>query len=264
MDSTSARAALLGATLALATSTSCQSGAPRYMPTADYDAPAEPGKLYRWSFDPPPTPGEGIVSSHATRTFLPTYGNWEIVQDATAPSPPNVYVPKRNDRSAREISPYGAQVEVVGVAFGDFSARVRVKVKRATKLQYAAFTGLAVTVGDSGAGFAATIRPRVGDVQEFTLLTMSANERGFEFASVVPVRTRPTPPGEWSWCTIAIEVRGSNVSARLDDDLVVGADDFVHGPGRLGLINLSLDPVAFDDLEAREIPRGEASAHHIP
>ncbi|MFI5296991.1 MAG: hypothetical protein ACHREM_02745 [Polyangiales bacterium] len=234
----------------------CQAGPPQYLPSAEYDSPAEPGKLYRWTFDPPPVAGTGVVSSRPSRTFLPTYGKWEIVQDATAPSPPNVYVPLSRAWSAREISPSAAQVEVVGIALTDFTARVRVKVSRPTALRYANFTGLAITTSDSGRGIVAAISPNFGDgMQRFTLLSVSRDEG--KVTQVLPSRERPIPAGDASWSAITIEVRGGNLTARLDDDLVLDIADMVHGPARVGLLNLSTDPVAFDDLEVREIPQGE-------
>jgi uncharacterized repeat protein (TIGR01451 family) len=59
---------------------------------------------------------------------------------------------------------------------------------------------------------------------------------------------------KWEWYTIAVEVRGSNIKAFVDDELVLDYDDATFPMGTVGTFGYKIQDAAWDNILVTELP----------
>jgi hypothetical protein len=208
---------------------SCHASPPVFTTGGD-DVAAVAGRTYRWSFD------EAGPAGAPRRVFLGVLGDWRVTRDPAAASPPNVM---------REVKPYAAResprLVVADLAFADADVRVRCRPDSA-----GAACGVMIAFESSDDYVDVRVE---GEALRVERVVGGAPQ---ELASV------PCALGAGEWHLLEAHIRGAHVSASVSTSGGAASLDADLGAplrGKIGLLTRGEADVAFDDLEATELPK---------
>lgn len=195
---------------------------------------AESGKR-TWNFDQD-SPGKLPVNFTSALTGKGTIGQWAVMKDDTAPSPPNVLAQTSTDSTDYRfplaiVEDTSYQDLAVGVKFKTISGKV-----------------------DQGAGLVF----RLKDKDNYYILRANALEDNYRLYHVVKGRRVQFAGANFrvpsnTWHEISVEARGNEFKCYYDGQLkITTKDDTFKDPGKIGLWTKADSVIYFDDLTVED------------
>ena len=191
------------------------------------NAPAEKGKLYRWSFD-------DVAVSSLPDKFFSVLGTWQVEADAAAVSATNVL--RQSGKFKGDDFP---RLIVKDLSFSDFSLRVRCRPES----------------GDTDQACGVLFRAQ--DSDNYYIARANALEGNINFYRVIngdrqAIKSADGSVAKGTWHTLEINTQGNETRVSWDSKEVLMARDDSFSAGKVGLWTKADSVTAFDDLEVTE------------
>jgi hypothetical protein len=205
---------------------------------------AQPGKRI-WNFDQDPT---GKLPSKFTSalTGRGTTGQWVVMKESSAPSPPNILAQTSGDKTD-----YRFPLAIVeDTNYKDLALSVKFKT----------ISGEV----DQGAGLVF----RLKDKDNYYIVRANALEDNYRLYHVVSGRRVQFAGSNFkvtskTWHEIKVEARGNDFMCYYDGQLKITAkDDTFKDAGKIGLWTKADSVIYFDDLAAEDLSGAKPAASH--
>jgi hypothetical protein len=186
--------------------------------------PAVKGTTYRVTFDPGSAPGFPV-------DFAPVLGDFRVVAEPSAPSPPNVL------RQVGSFDDNDFPRTILGrLTFGNVVAKVRCRPESGV---IDAACGMMVRVRDSENYYIARANANENNVRLYRVVVGDRQQIASASVSVAP----------GTWHTLSMTAIGAQISVSWDDAPLITANDATFSAGKVGLWTKADSVTSFDDLE---------------
>ncbi len=190
---------------------------------------AEKGKTYHWTFD-------DTSLGFLPEKFFSVLGSWQVTQDSSAPSSPNVL---------RQTGKFGGddfpRILVQDLDFSNFNLRVTCRPEEGSKDQAC---GVLFRAKDSNNYYIARANALEGNVNFYRVVN---SDRQMIYSAQASVATG-------TWQTLEIVCQGEEIKISWNGSQVISVRDSTFQSGKVGLWTKADSVTAFDELESTELP----------